>query len=252
MKLFIVIPVINLWSKYTKNCIDCIQSKYLDKVVIINNASTDETSEECRKLDKNKFLVIDNADRQSCAKSWNQGCDFAFGMGADYVAIINNDTLFHPTTFDKLVEFLENHKEYSCVSSWDIGQLWKPSASSVSKEYMDMAVVPIEKFEYKELNYSCFVVSKGCWEKVGRFDEEFKPAYFEDLDYRYRMQLVGEKVCTLESSIFYHYGSKTQKDALGDGKLMCPSPQFEINRGYFKRKWGGSPGQETFKTPFNK
>jgi hypothetical protein len=27
---------------------------------------------------------------------------------------------------------------------------------------------------------------------------------------------------------------------------------FEVNRAYYKRKWGGEPEQETFTTPFNK
>jgi hypothetical protein len=39
---------------------------------------------------------------------------------------------------------------------------------------------------------------------------------------------------------------------LGNGKVIVPSPEFEINRKYYIAKWGDQQGKEIYKTPFNK
>ncbi len=49
-------------------------------------------------------------------------------------------------------------------------------------------------------------------------------------------------------AVYYHYGSATSKEVPN----VIRDNQFRDNHSYFVNKWGGEPGRETYKTPFNK
>ena len=36
--------------------------------------------------------------------------------------------------------------------------------------------------------FSAFLLTPGCWDRIGLFDPDFHPAYCEDLDYRDRLR----------------------------------------------------------------
>jgi GT2 family glycosyltransferase len=104
--------------------------------------------------------------------------------------------------------------------------------------------------ESEHPDFSAFMISKETYETIGQFDDGFFPAYFEDNDYHYRINLAGMKAITYPMAIYYHYGSRTQTEAK-QGVPVVSNTLFEINRERYVRKWGGLPGQEKFKTPFN-
>jgi GT2 family glycosyltransferase len=261
MKIGVVIPVVNLWTAYTKPCLDSVQSKENELVVyLIDNASDDATQEQAMKLvaRKSKNYVLNyqrNEERWSVAKSWNWGIKQAFMDGCNYVLVVNNDTVLHPECIDWLAGKFQALEVMAAVtdSKQDVGLI---SAVNVSSDMDINAMLAVNPTDRKDIafvdppDYSCFMISRTCWEQVGEFDEEFKPAYFEDIDYRYRMKLLDIKAFGLPMAMYYHYGSRTQNEALGNQK-MVPSPAFELNRSYFIRKWGGDAGAEQFTVPFN-
>ena len=96
-------------------------------------------------------------------------------------------------------------------------------------------------------NFAAFLLSRECWERVGPFDEKFYPAYFEDNDYHYRIQLEGWRAITHPPAMFYHYGSRTQNEA-------CSAPLGPWQRSRRKpaalsESGGGPPGGEQFQKP---
>jgi GT2 family glycosyltransferase len=241
MKIGIVLPVINLWEKYTKACLESIKTRYDYEIFLIDNASADGTANGAKGLDKVNY--IKNTERKSCAASWNQGIGLAIEKGCDTFFVINNDVILHPEAINELVLRLEKG-DVTMSTCMDVrGDCGDPQ---------DVIHFPIssELEESEHPNFSAFMMTLDCWNKVGKFDEEFKPAYFEDNDYHYRMKLLGLKAITLPLAVFYHYGSRTQNEALNVPAV--PSYAFESNRAYYMNKWGGNPGEEVFKTPFNK
>jgi hypothetical protein len=84
-------------------------------------------------------------------------------------------------------------------------------------------------------------------EAVGGYDINF-PAYFSDNDFYRRLKLAGYEC--LESGISVgHMGSQTINS---DPFLkFLNGVTFPLYRQYYIAKWGGEPGQETFRTPFN-
>ena len=99
--------------------------------------------------------------------------------------------------------------------------------------------------------FSAFAVDRDCWDKIGEFDEIFAPAYFEDNDYHYRMNLAELPAIVYPPAMFFHFASRTNAEAAEDGKPIISNGMFENNRASYVKKWGGLPGKETFKTPFN-
>jgi len=81
---------------------------------------------------------------------------------------------------------------------------------------------------------------------VGKFDECFYPAYYEDNSYKYRMKLAGISVLNTPelNPLVYKNSSSLAKDPsiLEDSKK---------NKELYIKMWGGEPNQEKFKTPFN-
>lgn len=244
MKITVVIPVFNLYLEFTKNCIKSILNQnvpdeYNVNILVINNCSTDNTSNEVKELISYNLpiQIIDNPENYGCAKSWNQGVEDAFKNGTDYVFIINNDVLFHKECIVNLVKRLEVNDEAILVSAAHVH-----TVEEISHELTPTVV------ESGSPSFSAFMIGHQCWELIGKFDEEFKPAYFEDNDYHYRIKLAGKKAISTNAAKYHHFGSKTQNQ-IAEG--ICRSQQFENNRSYFTKKWGGEPGKEIYLTPFS-
>ncbi len=257
MKVQIVVPSINLWSRYTKQCIDSLMDAMMRAkahdieahVILIDNASTDETKTEAPKLNGDLFLHQRNEERWGFQKSVNFGVKYGLEHGADFMLVCNNDIIIHPEAIWRLVERFTK-EPVGMVSCMDVaGEMQAKNLTpqfigvlnAQEKETVDEAPHP---------HFSAFMVSKQCWEAVGEFDEVFAPAYFEDNDYHYRMKLLGVPAIVLPSAMFYHYGSRTQNEASEDGKPIVVSMLFENNRAFYVRKWGGLPGQEKFTHPY--
>lgn len=84
-------------------------------------------------------------------------------------------------------------------------------------------------------------------EKVGYFDENFFPAYYEDVDYRYRGRLAGLKTMVVEDTHIRHIGSASVSFVDADQH----EDEFMRNQAHYLRKWGGEKGHENFIHPFN-
>lgn len=187
-----------------------------------------------------KIYVIDNWNTpRSVAASWNEGADRAFNDGCEFVAILNDDIIMSEKCIDYMRDYLLFHKECGLVSGTRV--------MSKGELYNDSRRVRIVKQEQPD--FACFMIGQRCFDRVGRFDENFVPAYFEDNDYHYRCKVLGVPTVGLEFAPFFHHGSVTQN---WNGKdSACEPKQFRANRAYYSNKWGGFPGRESFTNPYN-
>lgn len=102
---------------------------------------------------------------------------------------------------------------------------------------------------YQMPSFSAFAMTQPGLTAVGYFDENFHPAYNEDLDMNRRAQLAGVPVIAVPFT-GTHVGSATiYSDARYRFRNGFTHP---ANDEYYARKWGGpKEGGETFTTPFN-
>ncbi len=147
------------------------------------------------------------------AGAWNVLCREIF-VSCQYALILNDD-IHLGKTGDFIEDFLSDNKHDLCITPLDL---------------------------------SVFILPKLTWELIGEFDEKFYPAYYEDTDYMYRMKLKGLRIVKTPHLIpAIHRDCMTSK--------ADPDSFYDIgykSKKYYKEKWGGVPGSEQYKKPFNK
>lgn len=251
-KILVVMPVVNLWDQYTIHCMESLAAQKGEtpfEICIIDNCSTDETVNKADDFGNRKMPgrvhVIHNDTNKGCGGGWNQGLEFGLANGFTHFAILNNDILCGPGCIQAMYDRMKKG-DIMLTSSVDvIRELIVPQ--QVLDEAQEVNHKP--DTEAPHPNFSCYMIDKETVAKVGMFDEDFFPAYFEDNDYHYRIKLAGGKAIANTLSVFIHYGSRTQNQSAS--APIVPGPAFVKNQQYFFKKWGGAPTHERFTHPFN-
>lgn len=156
-------------------------------------------------------------ENMGVAPSWN----FFMEQYADIVILSNDDVTFKTDTLELLIAAIEDGG-YGLYMGSDIGKN----------------------------GFSLFSVPQVVYKHVGRFDEEFAPAYYEDNDYHRRLK--KNRFETLEvPNVFYdHVGSATVNSYTPE-EYEQHRLNFIKNQNYYTAKWGGLPGLEVYDIPFN-
>jgi GT2 family glycosyltransferase len=198
------------------------------RVMLIDNATTDGTAEWARSRWP-EVVVCRRRPALSVAASWNKGLTLLFeDTPNEHVLVVNNDTELRPDTYRLLVE--------------DGGEF----VTAVSDDNPDSIKVltPPNGKTRPHPDFSCFLIRRAVWEKVGRFDEEFKIAYVEDLDYHLRMHNLGIDAHCIDLPFYHKRGSATANSTPEQAAAIAA--QAELNRAYFAKKWGVQGGTDEY------
>lgn len=162
------------------------------------------------------IIVYRPNENLGVAASWNWFIDNA----PEIRIIVNDDILFHPDAIQNLIRDYNN----SVIS-----------------------------FPDSLPGYSCFVLPDEVVWKVGYFDESISPnyAYFEDNDYSRRVMLSGCGTKIIPNVGVEHKGSSTKK-SLNRNELKLHNRKYSEASMRYAKKWGGLPGKEKFRIPYNK
>lgn len=152
-----------------------------------------------------------------CAGSWN----FFLDLGNDPLVIANDDVRFHENTIAELVGAARAQPD----------QVFFCPRGRAGEAF------------------SLFLLRQSALEKVGRFDECFWPAYFEDNSYAYRLRLAGQRENHADCS-YDHEHSRTLA-AYDAARLAAHHEQFRLNLHCYQAMWGGPVGAERFTIPFD-
>lgn len=179
-------------------------------------------------------------DKNCLSRAWNKGIERAKALGYDLVFIPNLDVIFHPKTLDNLVNWAIKHNDNVITASVVHESLESFRAAQLEDKF---------QLGFGRSSFSCFLLRIGGYDKIGPFDEVFEPAYYEDDDYSYRLRLANAKFGTALDSVFFHRVSQTlQNDTELKGNW---NPIFQDNAKRYREKWGGMPGEEKYKHPYD-
>lgn len=221
-RLAFIIPTFNLLH-FTKQAILSIALRPGDRIFVVDNGSTDGTLEWLREQQhREPFIdVIAFGKNRGVAVAWNRGLTEAFERGHPRALVMNNDVVLAADTVDALERGYNKH----------LGIVSSHSVAAMNALYL------VERRPTYELpvDYSCFMLSRAVFAKVGPFDEAYWPGYFEDQDFDCRAEQLGVPRGCLGDAIVCHYASQT----LQSGQLPNHTEDFERNRKRFMDRWGG-------------
>ena len=242
-KLNIVMAAFNQFKMTDRSICSILKNTNLDfKLIVVNNGSTDETSDMIQKY-INDIVYVEAEKNEGCGIGRNIGLRL-LDDNCEYVILVDNDIYTPVGWAEKLIYFMEKHPE--------IGLGGPATNFAGSPQLIDN--VPnletdeeIEEFsknyksdkEYSTVPYRwpvigfCQIVRKSIYDKIGLFDENFKLYGCEDNDFCYRTEREGWQLAYIDSIFVYHHGHGGL-GLLGDEGSL----QWSKNRDYFEEKHG--------------
>ena len=206
------------------------------RVLLVDNGSKDGTGPWARAQDREKLTYWHPRVPFSVAETWNRGLTCILDdMGCEYALVVNNDVELRPDTYRWLVE-----DGGGFVTA--VGVTEKEKIQPISKLTEYLPPDPHKKRPHPD--FSCYLIRKEVWTKVGPFDEKFKIAFCEDQDMHIRLHQAGIKAWCLDLP-FLHHASQTVKNADPNEQQRIYT-QARLNRDYFERKWGVVPGSSQY------
>ncbi|RJQ33017.1 MAG: glycosyltransferase [Actinobacteria bacterium] len=216
--------------KHLPTCLNSLKEldypKEKVEVVVVDNDSTDGSVELLAK-DFPEVKVVSNKENKGFAPAVNQGAKVATGS---HIALLNNDMKVEKDWLTELAKPLISDSELACTGSkvldWE-GKKIDFVLGMMNFEGRGFQIdfeKPLRKNEYNEPRYMLFVnggsmlVNRDVFLKVGGFDEDYF-AFYEDVDFGWRLWLAGYKVLFVPTSVAYHRHHGTSSK-IGQEKLQ--------------------------------
>lgn len=203
-----------------QKCLDSIlQAEGNLEVIVVDNASEDQTVEIVKKYSARKVKLIQSSTNAGFSKGNNLGVKYALG---DYLLFINPDTeVIQKDAILNLLEILKSHPELGLVGPKLVladGHVQPsvrnfPTLINAFKEYV-LNIKSAYDFYYPEDSSqevitvdtvvgACMLLSGETFAKVGRFDERYF-LYYEDIELCKAIYQQGLKVGFVPSVEFKH------------------------------------------------
>lgn len=230
----------------TISCLNSIKNINYDNyfVVVVDNASTNESVEELKKfINNNRQICFINSDvNLGYAGGNNIGIKYALKNEAEYICILNNDTIVEPDFLSNLVEYMLNHK--SC------GVCGPAILEFHNKEIIQSTggKIHFNKGEVESLNYglkycdvenevycdyvggACMLIPREIIDVVGFIPEDYF-LFFEETDWCVTIKKLGYSIVCYTKSRVWHKGSASINKVKGLSRYL-----MERNRMYFIKK----------------
>lgn len=135
------------------------------------------------------------------------------------------------------------------VVAWLDGQGFR--AITPIAEHDDILFVrkDVQTGERPHPDFSCFLIRREVWDKVGPFNDTYRGAYAEDADYHIRMHRAGIHAVCIDLP-FYHVGAGTIKGMNEKGKRKMVE-SANANRARFKADYGVEVGTPEYYALFD-
>lgn len=183
----------------------------------------------------------------SLSAVWNWALALVWESGGTEALVVNNDVRLHPRTYEFLLEVQSVTRAFF-VSA--VGVTEAQFDGIIQDPYFEASLRhdPLQK---GGPDFSCFLLTKACHDQYP-FDEAFRPAYCEDLDYHRRLLLAGDGDKIFSVNLPYlHYASGTLKAMDAEARALLESDICSGSRAYYRQKWGGDVNQELYSRPFD-
>lgn len=202
-------------AKYLPDCLDSLAAQQypseLTEVIVVDNGSVDGSLDLLAE-EYPWVRVLPQGYNTGFAPAVRTGVEAATGQ---CVALINNDMRADPSWLSELVRAYAPDEGYVCVAgqilSWDGSELdfGEGAMNFYGMGYQVGFGTPVERTnteDGRDLLFACggsMLVNRDVYLSTGGFDPKFF-AYFEDVDFGWRLWLLGHKVRMAANAKTFH------------------------------------------------
>jgi len=218
---------------------ECLESCKNHPVIVIDNASTDDTVAYI----KNKFpkvVLLQQTKNLGFGAANNIGIGHALNNGADYVFLLNQDAYLREDTVEKLITIHKNNTEYGIISPIHLNG----SGTNLDKNFSNYIKTNDTLFydalknafiksiyEVSFVNAAAWLLPKATLGTVGGFDPIFYH-YAEDDNYCQRVLFHGFKIGVVPNCYINH-----DREFRTTESTINIKDKFILKERYLKFKW---------------
>ncbi len=240
-KVSVIIPVYGQLN-FTEQCLRSLakhSSKYSFEVIVVDDCSPDNSYSVLSAIPG--LTVIRAEQNGGFIMSCNLGAEHARG---EFLLFLNNDTEVCDAWLDELIGTFEIFPQAGLVGSklvypngrlQEAGGIIYRDGSAANFGRNDDASKP--EYNYlRSVDYcsgASIAIPKTLFEKVGRFNELYKPAYVEDVELAFAVRKAGYQVFYQPLSSIVHYEGVSSGTDLNSGVKA-----YQVsNLAKFKERW---------------
>ena len=230
--IYIIIPNFNGLA-HLELCYDSLRKQSYKEfriVLVDNNSSDDSVKFTEEKYPEVKILKLDFNTGFSVAV--NEGIKYSIGNpDCKYILLLNNDTECDEFFLHELQNGFKDKNTGSVACKMlnfydrniidDAGDFIKRKGSPYARGFGETDTGQYDKEEF--IFGACAgaaIYKREVFEKIGYFDEDFF-AYYEDVDFSFRMQLSGYKCFYNPKAICFHKRGATTSSKSGFQTMLC-------------------------------
>lgn len=230
----LIIPVFNKWE-LTANCLRSLKEHTPDlpfEVIVVDNASGDETATELLPLGEQLFGPFFHRIRFEENRNFGPACNAGARVAsAPIVFFLNNDTLVTPGWAPPMLEALASEPSlggvgplllYDDDTVQHLGVVFSIfRAEHLYRSFPSDHPAVKKRRKFQVITGAAIMLPKTLFLEHGGFFEEYKNG-FEDVDLCLRIHATGKKFSTIPESVVYHLESQTP----GRGKHDTPNGEL--------------------------
>jgi len=233
-KCDIILPVCDQFD-FTKKCIESIVENTDSpfRLIIINNGKNPDTRRLLDELQRNpdvETTIVHNARNIGWVKALNKGIELS---SAPYICFQNDDTIVTQGWLRKMINILNLKPEFGLINpSWE----GRPAAFSIDAFNTVLEKRGRERFvETDWCRGFSVVIKRAVVEKIGKVDEIYGLAYFDDVDYSVCAIEAGFIALVALDTYVYHHRNVTFFEVLKGPRW---NELHEKNKLIYYKKWG--------------
>lgn len=215
----LVYVILLTWNQ-REDTLDCLESlsqmRYPHyRLLLVDNGSTDGTVEVVRECFPGVKTIV-NPRNLGFPGGFNVGMCYALDQGAEYLFILNNDTLVEPNILDELMAHagppdvgMVAPKIYYADEPnriWSVGaqrHSWTLEMTATGDDQLDEG--QWEAVIERDYLFGCaLLLRRSLLENVGLFDTGFNPIYYEDMDLCLRARQAGYRLLLVPNARMWH------------------------------------------------
>lgn len=249
MKEVTVSAVVVTYNKkdLLKKCLEKLQSQtfQLNHIIVVDNNSSDGTTELLGNLAKNNSCILDVSldSNVGGAGGFNIGLKKFISVGDDYVVILDDDSLLDDDCIERFVDVVQQHTKFGFLCSnvrWKDGTACLMNVPKVSEgkwsDYLDDGLIKVDTCSFVSV-----FISRDVVQKVGYPITKFF-IWGDDLEYTGRINREFKKLdnyLVAKSHVLHYMNNNINVDIISDSDDRLSRYYYRYrNLHYVNRKYG--------------